>query len=122
MLWNLKKTRDKATIEIIKKYGKKPNSFDYLEEEHNISNDDIESRELYLKTRHAETFVIDYSNGESKFNIIIFPPFQKLPSVDKITILIHEARHIVDYPTIKKPNRALDLALLREYLKQKSKK
>jgi hypothetical protein len=116
----LEKKINKANIEIMKKYGIKTMATDCLEEEHNISKDKIEERESYLRSTRAETFVMNYDNGESKFNIIVFPPFQKLPLVEKIRVLIHEARHVVDYPIVKKPNYALDLALLEEYLKQKS--
>jgi hypothetical protein len=55
-----------------------------------------------------------------EFLIVIFPSYWKLTMFEQIRVIIHEARHIVDYPQILKPNKDLDYSLLKEFLKTKN--
>jgi len=52
-----------------------------------------------------------------KFLIVIFPSFWKETIFERIRSIIHEARHIVDYPRTLKPNSNLDFLLMDAFLK-----
>jgi hypothetical protein len=85
-------------------------------EEHGVYGKDLQE---HIKNEPIEFLVAVDGDGKPHFYIIIFPIFWTLPYVEQLRELIHEARHIVDFPVINKPNKALDFALLKEFLRQK---
>lgn len=94
-----------------------PEPIDTFKKEHGEKWDYKE----YLRQVSTQIFVIEEigENPEPKFFILLFPSFFKLPLIKQLRLMVHEARHIVDYPNILKPNKSLDYALLKEFLRNR---